>query len=75
MSYCPDHGSDERPWMCLCTKERNEQLEHELAAARESLQEIVAGFVVCGCHRVKIYNHPPITENTLNRWCAGLEDA
>jgi hypothetical protein len=52
-----------------------EALTKERDDARECLREIVAGFVVCGCHRVRMYNHPPITENTLNRWCAGLEDA
>ncbi len=38
MSDCPDHGSDESPWMCVCTKEKIARLEVDKALLTGQLQ-------------------------------------
>lgn len=37
VSFCLDHGDDENPWMCQCTREKNAKLERELAAVTAEL--------------------------------------
>ena len=63
---CPDHGEDECPWMCQCTRESLAVLRTSVAGAMETLEGASMGGVgECGPTVKELDDH---VEKTGTPW-------